>query len=198
MTSNTTFKIFTTLFIAASLATGFAFGISQQSLPVTGASQTSQSFEIQVIQTASTAGANAVTQVSVSGKFSYSVVQSGNNAPAGNVVGQYALAAKRGNIGLLAHNYAAGSSFFTIANGDEVIVTYSNGKTKSYFVNNVLRFQASDPNDYSKPFWDSNGKEYSAKQVFNRAYKSNGLTFQTCIQNGNSMTWGLLFVQANP
>jgi hypothetical protein len=171
----------------------FAFEI-----PATGASQRIEQYIFKAIQEIPAAKGNNVAKVSVIGKFSYTVVQAGNSVPAGNLVGQYAYAANKGNIGLLAHNYAAGSSFYTLTKGDEVIITFGDGRTKSFLVNNALRFQATDPGDFSKPFLDSNGKELSTKQVFNQAYKSNGLTFQTCIENNGSTTWGLLFVQAIP
>jgi hypothetical protein len=198
MTPNKHYNIIQLIIFAAYLTIGIVFGNSSHDLPVTGATQALQQPNLQAIQKEPVAKVNTVTQVSVTGKFTFSVVQSGNSAPAGNLVGQYAYAANKGNIGLLAHNYAAGSSFYAIANGDEVIITFGNGRTKSFVVNNALRFQATDPNNFNKPFLDSNGKEMSPKQVFNQAYKSNGLTFQTCIENNGSSTWGLLFVQAVP
>ena len=169
-------------------------------LPVTGADMqmaagTTAGFMEQMLKGGS---AGTVVQISVPGKFSYAVVQSGNGVPSGYVLGQYAQAAKKGNIGLLAHNYLAGQSFYALAIGDEVNVTYSNGATKTFVVTNVLRYQATDPNNYSKPFLNSNGKEISPKSVFNQAYQKNGLTFQTCITADGSYTWGLLFVQAKP
>lgn len=168
------------------------------SLPATGVYQIISLPNNHGLQIGSGSRVHAVTEVRATGKFAFPVVQSGNNTPTGNVIGQYAYAANRGSIGLLAHNFAAGASFYTLAGGDEVIITFSNGKTKRFVVNNVLRFQATDPNDFSKPFIASNGKEFTAKQVFNQAYKSNWVTFQTCIQNAGSPTWGLLFVQAAP
>jgi len=186
------------LFFLASLFTWVAKRNPQYEFPVTGATQTIQHTKIQDAQNALAPKGNSVNQVSVIGKFSYPVVQSGNNPPSGNVIGQYNYASSKGNIGLLAHNFAAGSSFYALSNGDEVIITFSDGRTKTFVVNNVLRFQATDPNDYSKPFLDPNGKKWSPQQVFNRAFKSNGLTFQTCIENSGSATWGLLFVQAAP
>jgi hypothetical protein len=141
---------------------------------------------------------STVVRVTVPGVLDYQVVQSGNSVPSGYAVGQYGYAARKNNIGLLAHNYAAGGSFYALSSGMEVIVTYSNGQTATYVINNVMRYQATDPTNYGKPFIDSRGKEISAKQVFNQAYRRNGLTFQTCLWGEGSATWGLLFVQAVP
>lgn len=198
MTKNITIKILASILLITGLSSATFLENPHPGLPVTGNSQVQQTVLFPQITKAQNASAGVVSQVSVANKFTYQVVQSGNNAPAGNVVGQYAYAANRGSIGLLAHNYAAGASFYTLNNGDEVLITYNNGTTKRFIVSNVLRFQASDPNDFSQPFFSSNGKELTAKQVFSQAYKTNWVTFQTCIQNGGSPTWGLLFVQATP
>ena len=141
-----------------------------------------------------------ISRVTVPGKFSYSVPQAGNSVPnQAGVVGQYAEAKGNGNIGLLAHNYLAGSSFAWINYGDEVQVTNSNGNIEYYVVNNILRFKASNPNDFTKPFIDEgSGQNYSARGLFNIAYKSGMVTFQTCIAQGGSTTWGIIFVQAVP
>ena len=113
------------------------------------------------------------------------------------MIGQYATAAEAGNIGLIAHNYAAGGSFYILAIGDEIVVNYIDGSTQTFIVNNVLRYQASTPGVFSS-FIDSNGKQVSAQSVFNQAYKRNQVTFQTCISREGSQSWGLLFVQAVP
>ena len=194
MTKKIQFLFIISLLIVASLV----ISIFQYQIPITGSPNFLNQINFKYIQEAPAAKGSQVSMVSVAGKFSYPVVQSGNNPPSGNVIGQYAYAASKGNIGLLPHNYAAGSSFYVLNKGDEVIITFDNGSTKRFVVNNLLRFQATDPNDYSKPFIDGNGNTLSTRQVFNRAYKSNGVTFQTCIENNGSTTWGLLFVQAVP
>ena len=100
---------------------------------------------------------------------------------------------------MLAHNYLAGSSFAWINYGDEVQVTTSNGNIEYYVVNNIFRFKASNPNDFTKPFIDEgSGQSHSARGLFNIAYKSGMVTFQTCITKGGTATWGILIVQAVP
>lgn len=137
------------------------------------------------------------TKVEVPGVFSYTVEQSGNSVPSGgSSVGQYAAAAKKKAIGLLAHNYLAGGSFAYLKVGQQVIVTFSDGSTKTYEIYSIQTYQATDPTDFSQPFINSNGKKISARQVFNAAYKSNQLTFQTCIAKNGYSSWGVLFVIA--
>jgi hypothetical protein len=139
------------------------------------------------------------TQVEVPGVFVYSVEQTGNGVPsAAGSVGQYAEAGKKKSLGFLAHNYLAGASFAALSPGQQVIVTFSDGSTQTYEIYNVLTFQATNPDDFSKPFINSAGKRLTARQVFSAAYKANEVTFQTCIAKDGSTSWGLLFVQARP
>ncbi len=166
------------------------------SIPVTGRIEK----ESEIGSFSGSNNAITISQVTVPGKFSYSVTQSGNSVPnQAGVVGQYAEAKGNGNIGLLAHNYLAGSSFAWINYGDEVRVTNSSGNIEYYVVTNILKFKASNPNDFTQPFIDeSSGQQYSARGLFNIAYQSGMVTFQTCITKGGSTTWGILFVQAAP
>jgi hypothetical protein len=198
MTINKALSKFFLLVAALCFSFSLLLAFQANALPVTGlnmrtAAGVTAGFMDQLLNGKS---AKAVVQVSVPGKFSYSVVQTGNDVPTGYELGQYTQAAKKGSVGLLAHNYLAGQSFFSLAIGDEVNLTYSNGATQTFVVTNVLRYQATDPNDYSKPFLNSNGRQVSAKNVFNQAFHNNGLTFQTCIIAEGLNTWGLLFVQA--
>ena len=144
-----------------------------------------------------TNGSKEVTGVYVDGLFAYRVLQTGNAVPGGaGVVGQYAQAKKKGNIGLLAHNYAAGAKFYSLTPGMKVKIIYGNGNVKTLTVKKVDRYQASDPQNYAAPFINSQtGKQISARALFNKMYTS-GVTFQTCITQNGSSTWGLLFVRA--
>ena len=139
-------------------------------------------------------GSNQVTGVYVDGLFAYRVLQTGNAVPGGwDVVGQYGRAK---NIGLLAHNYAAGANFFALTPGMKVKVIYGTGKVRPFTVKQIDRYQASNPNDFSAPFTNTQtGKQMSAKGLFKQMYSS-GVTFQTCITNEGYTSWGLLFVRA--
>lgn len=175
------------LFLSQVVAAGFT-------LPTTGASEPKVAAPASQLQ----AGGSQIASVTVTEKFSYPVVQSGNTAPSGGVLGQYAYASSKGALGFIAHNYYAGHSFYALEMGDTVTVTYADGKQETYKVVNALRFQATNPNDFSAPFLNSNGKQLSAIQVFKKAYRKNWVTFQTCITQDGISTWGLLFVQAKP
>ncbi len=185
---------------ASAVLPAFAAASGPQTLPVTGPAA-ADAYAPAFVDAFAAADKSAlkVTRVVVPGVFDYSVVQSGNSVPSSaGVLGQYASAAKKNNIGLLAHNYLAGSSFFLLSRGMDVQVYYSNGQMKTFTITNVLRFQATNPADFGDAFLDAAGKEISATSVFNRAYKGGGLTFQTCINANGVSTWGLLFVQAVP
>ncbi|TAK13395.1 MAG: sortase [Anaerolineae bacterium] len=143
--------------------------------------------------------AAAVTRVTAAGLFDYPVIQNGDSAPsAADTVGQYAAAARRGSIGLLAHNHSAGRSFFVFSIGDLITLTFDDGSTQSYEVTAIHIYQATDPDDFSQPFLDDRGKELKAKEVFNREYSPGTLTFQTCIAKDGHSSWGLLFIRAEP
>ncbi len=141
-----------------------------------------------------TDGSNQVTGVYVEGLFAYRVLQTGNAVPSGGgVVGQYGRAK---NIGLLAHNYAAGAMFHTLTPGMKIKIIYGTGKVRTFTVKKVDRYQASNSNDFSAPFTNTQtGKQMSAQSLFKKMYSS-GVTFQTCITQDGSTTWGLLFVRA--
>lgn len=186
---NTLSILFLTVF---SLISTLPAALATNALPLTG--------EVANVQAVSTVKSSAaknmtVTSVVVPGKFSYAVSRPSNSVPSSGV-GQYAQALKKKAIGLLAHNFAAGASFFTLTAGDEVIITFSNGTSKTYVVYNVMSYEATKAGDFSKPFINARGKIVSAKQVFNKAYKSGTVTFQTCIARNGHASWGVIFVQA--
>lgn len=184
-------KTLTLLLAVAFLAASLLAAAGPNNLPQTGAVTTALA--------AQPAARNnlTATRVEVPGVFTFTVQQSGNKVPnAAGVVGQYAEATKRKSIGLLAHNYLAGASFSALTRGQRIIVTFSDGSTRTYQVSNVLTFRATDPDNFSKPFLNSNGKKVSARQVFAQAYKANMLVFQTCISKDGHSSWGVLFIQA--
>ena len=190
------------LLLAVILLLGLSFGSSEKLGPAVALPYTGAPVEVASAPSAVLEGkGKTAIHVSVPGKFSFTVVQSGNAAPSsGGVVGQYAEAKKRNNVGLIAHNYLAGANFFILGFGDEVIVTYSDGTTQTFVVKNIKKFQATDPYNYGKPFIQNNGKgsQVNTRNVFNKVYKAGGLTFQTCIAKDGIDTWGLMFVIAVP
>lgn len=115
-------------------------------------------------------------------------------------VTQFQSAARNGVIGLLAHNYLSGQSFFQLALGQEVIVVNGNGKLLRYRISDIQRYQKVDSKSLSSPLIDlQTGKELSVNQVFQRVYSgTDHVTFQTCIAKDGDSTWGLIFVIATP
>ncbi len=179
------------LLIAALLGASLLTAARPAALPLTG------SPDATIAAAPAAKNKLTVTKVEAPGVFTFTVQQSGNSVPsAAGVVGQYAEASKRGSIGLLAHNYLAGGSFSALKNGQKIIVTFSDGSTKTYVVYNTLTYQATDPNDFSQPFLNSKGKKMTAREVFSQAYKSNLVVFQTCIYKDGHSSWGVMFIQA--
>lgn len=105
-----------------------------------------------------------------------------------------------GNIGILAHNTLSGRHFFDLLAGDEVWLVYGDGTLKSYMVTDVFQFQALDPENVYSDFVDlATGDTLSTSSVFHSMYGGDHhITFQTCIANEDSVSWGRLFVQAVP
>ena len=184
-------------FLASSILTALPAYAQAYALPDTGRETGFPTLETQPDLT--NKKAKSVVSVSAGTLFTYPVSQSGNKAPSSaGAVGQYAYAAGKGSYGFIAHNYLAGASFYGLTAGTEIIVTFSDGTTQSFVVQTARRYQATDPNDYSKPFIDGKGKQMTTRQVFNQNYKSGQVTFQTCISKDGSNTWGLVFIIAVP
>lgn len=121
------------------------------------------------------------------------------SAELGNAT-QFQNASKNGVIGLLAHNYLSGRSFYKLKQGDQVGVVYGDGAVKYYQVSGMYRYQKIDPADMSSSLIDlSNGVVVSSGQVFERFYDgADHLTLQTCLEKDGLSTWGLYFVVALP
>lgn len=152
-----------------------------------------------------TDGENAITGVFVNYLFAFPVTQqpaknfnfiSGND----NVVTQFKLAAEYENIGLLAHDYLAGKYFFKLTNGQSVYLVYGTGRVEAFLVTQVYQYQALDPNNPSSNLKDlETGKVYTAQQVFRLMYMGeHHIAFQTCIEKNGNLSWGRLFIIAEP
>lgn len=114
-----------------------------------------------------------------------------------NTVTQFNMASQYGTIGLLAHNYLAGDHFFKIVKGQDVVLVYGDGKTKTYHIDDIQSYQALSPYSVYSNFIDlaAPGKKLSSTDVFNRVYgQGNVLVLQTCIKVGNEASWGRIFL----
>jgi hypothetical protein len=127
----------------------------------------------------------------------------GNNGYVSSVSGvatQFRSASRNDSIGMLAHNFAAGTFFAKLEAGDQISVIYGNGTTKTFEVAEIRRYQALQPNSTSSSFVDlANNTKLSATSLFSTIYGGKThLTLQTCIAEGNVDSWGRLFVIAYP
>ncbi len=132
------------------------------------------------------------------------VQQPGGNAgyvSANNkVLTQFNMAAEVGNIGLLAHNYLAGSVFPQLNIGQDVNLVYGNGRVESFIVTDMQHYQALDPYSTTSDFRDlDTNTSISADELFRQVYRGDRhVTFQTCIEANGNTSWGRLFIIAEP
>ena len=113
---------------------------------------------------------------------------------------QFAMASQFGSVGLLGHNYLSGRFFSELAVGQEVRLVYGNGRVEYFVITEILRYQALEPNSQLSSFRSLDHSEIlSAEQMFKRVYAGERhVTFQTCIAANGTVSWGRLFVVAEP
>lgn len=121
-------------------------------------------------------------------------------SPRQNIVTQFGLASEFGSTGLLAHNTLAGASFSQLEADQKIYLIYGDGQIVTFVVTKILRYQALEPNNTSSKFIDLNTNEsLKASDVFSKVYNRQGqVIFQTCISEGAELSWGRLFVIAEP
>jgi hypothetical protein len=117
-----------------------------------------------------------------------------------NIVTQFELASRFGSTGLLAHNDLAGERFFLLEKGRIFYLVYGDGQIAAFIVTEILRYQALEPNNTSSKFLDlENDVLLTAPELFSKIYARSGqIIFQTCIAEGENLSWGRLFVIAEP
>jgi hypothetical protein len=146
-------------------------------------------------------GEDEVTGVYVPGVMALQVLPQapGSSAVTGvpGAVTRYNFAHQLGSIGLLAHNYLSGKQFSQLSPGMEVRIVYGTGSVETFEVSQIHRFQATDSDNFSSPFIElDTGVQWMPKQVFNAMYRGGRVTFQTCIADDSTLTWGIVFVIA--
>jgi len=121
-------------------------------------------------------------------------------SPRQNILTQFGLASEFGSTGLLAHNNLAGASFSQLEADQKIYLIYGDGQMKTFVVAKILRYQALEPNSTSSKFIDLNTQDsLKASEVFSKVYNRQGqVVFQTCISAGDELSWGRLFVIAEP
>ena len=117
-----------------------------------------------------------------------------------NVLTNFQMASRYGNMGLLAHNYLAGKYFSQLKLGDHVYLMDGKGKARKYRVDLIQKFRAVRPRDPRSSFEDLQDNEmYTAAEVFRRVYMgSHHVVLQTCIAQGDVQEWGRLFLICKP
>jgi hypothetical protein len=115
-------------------------------------------------------------------------------------VTQFDLARQMGVTGLLAHDDLAGQEFASLMVGQIVHVVYGDGFIQKYVISAVKRYQALDPSSVSSNFLNLTSHEtLSANDIFHLYYTGGDhLVFQTCIAMDDNLSWGRLFVVAQP
>jgi len=117
-----------------------------------------------------------------------------------NALTQFGMASRHGSIGLLAHNYLAGSDFFLLEEGQLIYLIYGDGRTETYIIRRFLRFQALTPQSTTSDFVDlETGELLSASNLFHKVFQRKGdVVLQTCIYADGNASWGRLFIIAEP
>jgi hypothetical protein len=148
--------------------------------------------------------ANSLRGVYIQGVMAHRIVQQPSGQPGyvsqdKRVITQFNMAAKAGNVGLLAHNYLAGATFTQLAIGQQVDLVYGDGRVESFIVSQILRYQALDPKDPMSEFRNVNSSIIKAEELFRQVYGGKRhVTFQTCIESNGNSSWGRLFIIAQP
>lgn len=120
-----------------------------------------------------------------------------------NVLTQYKKPSEFGVVAILAHNYLnSGKLLSQVSPNQEIFVVYGDGKVRRFRVSSVQYYQALSPHDNRSDFRDLNGpggEILRFDQLFNRVYtQSNQLVFQTCLEANGDLSWGRIFISADP
>jgi len=121
-------------------------------------------------------------------------------SPEQDVITQFGLASQFGSIGLLAHNDLAGVNFPLLKENQKFYLVYGDGQFSAFVVTEILRYKALEPASTKSKFLDlENNDLVSASQLFSRVYIRKGeVVLQTCIAADENLSWGRLFVIAEP
>jgi hypothetical protein len=115
---------------------------------------------------------------------------------------QFGLAGQYGSTGILAHNTLSGAHFYKIKPNTPIYLIYGDGRSETFQVTSIERFQALSPSDPYSDFVDltqpSSTDSLSSSELFYRVYKSaqEQVVFQTCISGEGNPSWGRMFITA--
>lgn len=203
------------LFLLALLIFVFSFFQSRSIIPITGnpdspssaaSEDTSRILTIsEFVDTIKDGSKNSIRGIYAENSFALKVIQQPANdysyvSLQTDQVTQFALAAKYNTIGILAHNFLSGKLFFNLKVGDTVQVIYGDGKVEQYQINEILRFQALQPNNPRSTFKDlESNATFTAEQLFRKIYTGKRhVVLQTCLEKDGVDSWGRIFLIAFP
>jgi hypothetical protein len=119
-----------------------------------------------------------------------------------NTVTRYTSPSQYGVVALLAHNYLSGRAFFSLRQNQEIVLVYGDRRMDRYRINSIQHYQALSPTDVRSDFLNLNGPGHSVlsySQLFDHVYTTAGtLVLQTCIEANGNLSWGRMFIIANP
>jgi len=146
-----------------------------------------------------------ISEIAVPELFSFPVVeqprgQAGFVSDRPGTLTHFRLADQYGSTGFLAHNYLAGKKFFSLEEGDQLVIDYENSFAQRFKVVSMKRYQAISPNSPYSDFIDLDTNErLSAADLFYEIYGvDDRVVLQTCIKRNGVQTWGRLFVITEP
>jgi len=116
-----------------------------------------------------------------------------------NSVTQFSMVNQYNSIGILAHNFLAGNTFYDLSLDQMIILINGNGEFEFYIVKEIHQYQALSPQNPYSNFVNVNQNEgtITSTQLFIRIYaKENRLILQTCIEKDGNSSWGRHFVIA--
>jgi hypothetical protein len=122
----------------------------------------------------------------------------GKVSPVDGVLTQFLRPASKGVIGLLAHNYASGVWFDRFKTGSLLYVVFGDGRKETYRLVEKEQYQAVNGNSPTSDFINlTTGETSTAEEVYQQMYAGKRhLTLQTCIEQGDNLNWGRLFLLA--
>ena len=169
-------------------------------IPVTGAVSTA-------LESRTVASSRSMPErISDPGVFSLDIVQQPTDNPGyvsrqEDKITQFRLASEYGSKGFLAHNDLAGAQFFDVQLGDVLTIRYRDSSVETFEVVQIRHLQAVSPlSPYSRFLdLDNNNDSLSAVDLFYQTYGvKDTVVLQTCIANGDELSWGRLFIIAQP
>lgn len=121
-------------------------------------------------------------------------------SPRSNTVTQFGLASRYGSTGLLAHNYLAGQNFSLLEKNQKFYLVFGDGQVTTFVITEILQYQALEPDSTSSRFVGlEDNTLLTTAELFAQVYHRDGtVVLQTCISRDNDLSWGRLFVIAEP